>query len=48
MDSLIRKAFNAGKAKPFTDSVYKLDDVLSAYDRILTGRARGKVVVEIA
>ena len=37
-----------GKVKPFIDSVYKFDDVLSAYDRILTSHARGKVVVEVA
>jgi len=37
-----------GKVKHVIDSVYKFDDVLSAYDRILTGHARGKVVVEIA
>ena len=37
-----------GKVKPVIDSVYKFDDVLSAYDKILTGHARGKVVVEIA
>lgn len=39
---------SAGKVKPVIDSVHKFDDVLSAYDRILTGHARGKVVVEVA
>lgn len=37
-----------GQAKPIIDSVYKFDDVLSAYGKILTGHARGKIVVEIA
>ena len=45
---LIRILFRVGKVKPVIDSVYKFDDVLSAYDKILTSRARGKVVVEIA
>lgn len=40
--------FYVGKVKPVIDSVHKFDDVLGAYDRILTGHARGKVVVEIA
>ena len=40
--------FYVGKVKPVIDSVHKFDDVLGAYDRILTGHVRGKVVVEIA
>ena len=40
--------FCTGNVRPFIDSVYKFDDVLSAYDKILTGHARGKVVVEVA
>ena len=38
----------AGKVKPVTDSVYKFDDVLSAYDKLMTGHARGKIVIEVA
>lgn len=45
---LIRIIFRVGRVKPVIDSVYKFDEVLSAYERILTSRARGKVVVEIA
>lgn len=45
---LIQNPFRAGKAKPIIDSVHKFDDVLSAYDTILTGHTRGKVVVEIS
>jgi len=37
-----------GKVKPVIDSVYKFDDVYSAYDKIMTGHARGKVVIEVA
>ena len=29
------------------DSVYAFDDTLKAYERILTGRATGKVVVKV-
>ena len=48
MPSSDSKVLLTGKAKPVIDSVHKFDDVLNAYDRILTGHARGKVVVEIA
>ncbi|KAF9790683.1 hypothetical protein BJ322DRAFT_1135184 [Thelephora terrestris] len=44
----IAKMITDGKVKPFIDSVYKFDDVLSAYDKILIGHARGKIVVETA
>lgn len=37
-----------GKVKPVIDSVYKFDDVYSAYDKLMTGHARGKVVIEVA
>ena len=45
---LNQNLFHTGKAKPVIDSVHKFDDVFSAYDTILTGHARGKVVVEVA
>jgi len=38
----------AGKVKPVIDSVHKFDDVHSAYDKIMTEHARGKVVIEVA
>ena len=38
----------AGKVKPVIDSVYKFDEVYSAYDKLMTKRARGKVVIEVA
>jgi NADPH:quinone reductase-like Zn-dependent oxidoreductase len=34
-----------GKVIPVVDSVYKFDDALIAYNRIMTGHARGKVVI---
>ena len=37
-----------GKVKPVIDSVYKFDDVYGAYDKLMTGHARGKVVIEVA
>ena len=40
--------FCVGKVKPVIDSVYKFDDVYSAYDKLMTRHARGKVVIEVA
>lgn len=37
-----------GEIKPVIDSVYKFDDVYSAYDKLMTTHARGKVVIEVA
>lgn len=36
-----------GKFKPIVDSVYEFDNVLGAYDRLMTKRATGKVVVKV-
>lgn len=36
-----------GKVKPLVDSVYAYEDVPKAYERILTSRATGKVVVRV-
>ncbi|QRW00480.1 Zinc-binding dehydrogenase [Ceratobasidium sp. AG-Ba] len=43
----LAELINQGQLKPLVDSVYSFDDVLAAYDRILTHRAKGKVVVTI-
>lgn len=43
----IRQLFEEGKIKPVVDSVYEFKDVLSAYERIMTSRAKGKVVVMV-
>jgi NADPH:quinone reductase-like Zn-dependent oxidoreductase len=37
-----------GKVKPVIDSKYKFDDLREAYQRLKTGRARGKLILEIA
>eukprot|EP00026_Physarum_polycephalum_P012153 Phypoly_transcript_12430.p1 GENE.Phypoly_transcript_12430~~Phypoly_transcript_12430.p1 ORF type:complete len:348 (+),score=54.56 Phypoly_transcript_12430:64-1107(+) len=37
-----------GKLRPAIDSEYSFDDVLKAYERIMSNRARGKVVVNIS
>ncbi|KIM28960.1 hypothetical protein M408DRAFT_68560 [Serendipita vermifera MAFF 305830] len=37
----------SGKVIPVVDSVYKFDDALLAYDKLMSGRAKGKVVVVI-
>ncbi|KAF8917207.1 hypothetical protein CPB85DRAFT_1215370 [Mucidula mucida] len=36
-----------GKLKPIVDSVYGFDDALAAYERIMSRRARGKVVLKV-
>ena len=36
-----------GKCQPIVDSVFAFDDVHKAYDRLMTSRAVGKVVVKI-
>lgn len=37
----------AGKLKPVVDSVFSFEDTLQAYERIMSSRARGKVVVKV-
>lgn len=36
-----------GKVKGMVDSVYAFEDVQKAYERIMTGRATGKIVVKV-
>jgi len=36
-----------GSVKPVVDSVFSFDDTLKAYDRLMTGRVVGKVVIKI-
>jgi hypothetical protein len=36
-----------GKVRPVVDSVFAFEDTLKAYERIMTGRAKGKVVVRV-
>lgn len=37
-----------GKVKPVIDSTYKFEDLKEAYGRLKTGRARGKIILEVA
>ena len=37
-----------GKVKSIIDSKYKFEDLKEAYQRLKTGRARGKIIVEVA
>jgi len=37
----------SGSLKPVVDSVFSFDDTLKAYDRIMSGRATGKVIVKV-
>lgn len=39
--------FDVGKLKPVIDSEYAFEDALKAYERIMTDRAKGKVVVNV-
>ncbi|PSS35502.1 hypothetical protein PHLCEN_2v1527 [Hermanssonia centrifuga] len=43
----VAQYISEGKIKPIVDSVYDFDDALKAYERIMTKRAVGKVVVKI-
>jgi len=43
----LQKHFADGSLKPIVDSVYEFDDALKAYDRILSKRAVGKVIVKV-
>ncbi|TFY53735.1 hypothetical protein EVJ58_g9286 [Rhodofomes roseus] len=36
-----------GKIKPLVDSVYSFEDALKAYERLMTSRATGKVVIKV-
>ena len=38
---------NEGKIRPVVDSVFAFEDVLKAYERIMSQRALGKVVVRV-
>ncbi|KAI0041542.1 NAD(P)-binding protein [Auriscalpium vulgare] len=43
----LHNLFAEGKVKPIIDSVYAFEDALKAYDRIMTKRATGKVIVKV-
>ncbi|KZP19520.1 NAD(P)-binding protein [Athelia psychrophila] len=43
----LKDLIQEGKLKPTTDSVFAFEDTLKAYDRLLTKRARGKVIVRV-
>ncbi|KAF8892619.1 chaperonin 10-like protein [Infundibulicybe gibba] len=43
----IQKLVAEGKLIPPVDSIYEFDDVLSAYDRMMTSRATGKIIVKV-
>ncbi|KAF8319775.1 NAD(P)-binding protein [Clavulina sp. PMI_390] len=43
----LRAATEKGWMTPVVDSTYEFSDLLSAYDRIMTGRAKGKVVIRV-
>ncbi|KAF2238567.1 putative zinc alcohol dehydrogenase [Viridothelium virens] len=43
----IAEWFGQGKFKPVIDSTYEFNDVAKAFERLKTGRARGKVIVHV-
>lgn len=49
-DSLkqIAQWLEEGKLKPIIDSEHAFEDALNAYDKIMSGRAKGKVIVKVA
>jgi NADPH:quinone reductase-like Zn-dependent oxidoreductase len=40
-------SFDSGSVKPIVDSVFDFDDVPKAYERIMSKRATGKIVVKV-
>ncbi|RXW21116.1 hypothetical protein EST38_g4734 [Candolleomyces aberdarensis] len=44
---LLREYLEQGKLKPKVDSTFEFDDVLQAYEKILSSRAVGKVTIKV-
>lgn len=44
----IAKWMKEGKVKPVIEQVFAMDDVAKAYERLKTGRTRGKLVIKVA
>ncbi|KAM0542641.1 hypothetical protein ACHAPJ_012720 [Fusarium lateritium] len=45
---IITGLLEAGKLKPNLDSVFQFDDFAEAWDKVESGRARGKVIIQVA
>lgn len=43
----LSKLAEAGKLKPIIDSVYEFEDMKAAYQKVIKGHLRGKVIVKI-
>jgi NADPH:quinone reductase-like Zn-dependent oxidoreductase len=43
----VHSTTTAGKIKPVIDSVFSFEDTLEAYKRIMSYRARGKVIIMV-
>ena len=43
----VGKWIEEGKVKPVTDTVFGMEDVVKAFERLKTGRAVGKVIVDV-
>ena len=44
----ISKLLEEGKCKPVVDSIYQLEDVEKAFERLNGGHAKGKIVIKVA
>ncbi|MCF6220568.1 MAG: zinc-binding dehydrogenase, partial [Robiginitomaculum sp.] len=44
----IAKLIESGKIKAILDSTYPLDQVQAAFERSMTGRAQGKIIITTA
>ncbi len=47
MLSELAKLINQGNVKTVIDSVFRMDQVAEAFDRLATGRAKGKIVIAV-
>lgn len=47
MLSELAKLINQGTVKTVIDSVFRMDQVAAAFDRLATGRAKGKIVIAV-
>jgi D-arabinose 1-dehydrogenase-like Zn-dependent alcohol dehydrogenase len=43
----LAKLVAEGKVKPVIDEVFAMEDVPRAYEKLKTGRAKGKIVVRV-
>ena len=47
LSAMAHTSLHVGKVRPLVDSVYAFEDVLKAYEKLMTKRATGKIVVKV-